>query len=158
MDRDHLELRSRREEMLLRMLLRMTRAMSDETSARVQAMGFDLQVSYLRLLGNLDVDGTRIAALARRMGTTRQAVSQLLAEIEARGYVTRRPDPDDKRGVVVAFTARGRKMLAAGMQVMLEIEAEYDDILGGERKLGTLKQLLTALLDKIDPQGRLGLD
>jgi DNA-binding MarR family transcriptional regulator len=152
-------LRKRREQMLLRLLLRLTRAMNDETTGRVQALGFVLQPSYPRLLGNLEAggSGTRIAALARRMGTTRQAVSQLVQEIEDKGYVERRPDPDDKRGVVIHFTPRGRKMLAHAMRVMKKIEAEYALVLG-EGGLEKLKQLLSKLADAVDPAGTLGLD
>src|SRR5258708_38796736 len=98
-DNDPDDLRARREQMLLRLLMRLTRSMTDETIRRVQARGHHHQPSYLRLLGNLDAQGTRIGALARRMGTTRQAASQLLQEIERQGFVERRDDPGDQPGV-----------------------------------------------------------
>jgi len=78
--------RARREQVLLRLLLRITRVMNGETVARMQAKGFaKMQPAFPYLLGNLDTGGTRIGALARRMGTSRQAVSQLSKEIEAAG-------------------------------------------------------------------------
>jgi hypothetical protein len=70
--------RARREQVLLRLFLRITRVMTLETVERVRALGItQMQPSFPWLLGNLDTEGTRIGALARRMGTSRQAASQL---------------------------------------------------------------------------------
>src|SRR5262245_48303138 len=117
--------------MYLRMLARMYRAMNEEVISRMNQRGHTaMNPAYTRLLGNLDTDGTRMSALTRRMGTSRQATSQLLQEIENAGYVERVPDPDDKRGVIVRFTARGRKGLATAIENMQAIESEYSAILG----------------------------
>jgi DNA-binding MarR family transcriptional regulator len=154
-DRD---LRERREHILLRMLLRASQTMNAETFRRLAERGFaDAQPSFTRLLGNLDTEGTRIGAIARRMGTTRQAASQLLNEVTARGFVVREDDPEDRRGVVVRFTPRGRRMLEEAVEVMTEIEGEYEQVLGA-KDYARLKALLRKLVDGIDPQGGLGLD
>lgn len=155
MDRD---LRVYRETMLLRSLVRLTRRMSDEVIDRMRTRGFpDYQPSYPRLLGNLDTGGTRIGALARRMGVTRQGASQLAAEIEAKGYLERLPDPTDRRGAIVRFTSRGREALELALVVMTEIEAEYADVLGLER-YRSMKQSLAVLVEAVDEGGALGLD
>lgn len=152
------EFRARREKILLRQLVRLFRLMNDETVARMQARGFGgMQPSYPRLLGNLDTEGTRISGLARRMGITRQAVAQLVKEIEAAGFVERRADPEDGRGVIVAFTPKGREGLAAAVEVMAEIEAEYADVVG-QSGLDELKGHLKAILDRFDRQGGFGMD
>jgi DNA-binding MarR family transcriptional regulator len=152
------EIRKQREQLLLRMVLRLFQTMNQETIHRMNERGVpEMMPSYPRLLGNLDTDGTRISALSRKMGTSRQATSQLLQEIEDRGFVERSPDPDDKRGVIVRFTPKGRKALGMAVETMLEIEKEYAAILG-DGKMAKLKQLLGQLVDEIDPQGGLGLD
>jgi DNA-binding MarR family transcriptional regulator len=152
------EFRARREKILLRQLVRLFRLMNDETVARMQARGFsDMQPSYPRLLGNLDTDGTRISGLSRRMGISRQAVAQLVKEIEAAGFVKRRSDPDDGRGVIVAFTPKGREGLATAVEVMGEIETEYAAVIG-ESGLGELKRHLKAILDQFDRHGGFGMD
>jgi DNA-binding MarR family transcriptional regulator len=155
---DARSLRARREQILLRMLLRITRHMTVETVSRVQARGFaGMQPAYPRLLGNLDTEGTRIGALARRMGTTRQAAAQLAGEVERAGFVVRRADPHDGRGVVVRFTAKGHAALASAIAVMAEIEAEYAATIG-KAALRRLKSELAALLAEIDDAGALGPD
>ncbi len=150
--------RARREQVLLRLVVRLFRVMNVETVNRMQARGIDkMMPSYPYLLGNLDTEGTRIGALARKMGTTRQAVSQLSKEIEAAGFVERIPDPTDKRGVIVRFTPHGRRTLATAVEVMTGIEDEYATIVG-EQSLVRLKRTLKKLLDEIDRPGEFGLD
>ena len=150
--------RAKREHMLLRLLIRLTRQMSVETVVRMQKRGIHgMQPAYPRLLGNLDTEGTRIGGLARRMGTTRQAVAQLATEIEKAGFVERVPDPDDGRGVIVRFTKKGRTGLSCAIEVMTEIESEYAEILGG-KGLDKLKTLMAEILDQTDTQGTFGMD
>ena len=150
--------RAKREHMLLRLLIRLTRQMSVETVIRMQKRGIHgMQPAYPRLLGNLDTEGTRIGGLARRMGTTRQAVAQLATEIEKAGFVERVPDPLDGRGVIVRFTKKGRAGLSCAIEVMTEIEAEYAGILGDDG-LEQLKSLMAGILDQTDTQGTFGLD
>ncbi len=152
------EFREKREHLLLRLLVRLTRQMSMDTVARMQKRGVQgMQPTYVRLLGNLDTEGTRVGGLARRMGTTRQAVTQLAKEIEKAGFVERLSDPLDGRGVIVCFTRKGRRTLGIAVEVMTEIDTQYAALLpaGG---LETLKTLMASILDQTDVQGTFGLD
>lgn len=150
--------RARREQTLLRMLIRITRHMTMETVNRMQRRGIaGMMPSYPRLLGNLDTEGTRIGALARKMGTTRQAVAQLSAEIEKAGFIKRWPDPEDGRGVIVKFTKKGREALACAIEVMAEIEREYAAVVGDER-LSAAKHTMADILAAADKPGAFGLD
>ena len=152
------EFRAIREQVLLRLLLRTTRAMTVETVTRMQARNVvGMQPAYPRFLGNLDTDGTRLSALARRMGVSRQAVAQLVVEIEKAGFVTRAPDPDDGRGVIVSFTKKGREALGIAVEVMTAIEQDYAAIISPSG-LSDLKGMLKAVLDKTDKSTEFGLD
>ena len=156
--RDAASFRARREQVLLRLFLRITRVMTLETVERMRTLGItQMQPSFPWLLGNLDTEGTRIGALARRMGTSRQAASQLGKEIEAAGLVERRPDPHDRRGVIISFTPHGRSVLASAVEVMTEIEAEYAGVIG-DQGMTRLKRSLKRLLDRVDKSGEFGLD
>src|SRR4051812_44332856 len=46
--------------------------------------------------------------LAVRLGVSKQAVGKVLDEMEQRGFVERRPDPDDRRARRVRLTEHGR--------------------------------------------------
>lgn len=152
------EFRARREANLLRLLVRITRHMSEETVARMRARGITgMMPAYPRLLGNLDTEGTRIGALARKMGTTRQAVTQLAKEIEAAGFVRRVADPDDGRGVIVKFTKKGRAALACAVEVIAGIEDEYLAVVGKQR-LQEAKGVIAEILAVFDRGGEFGMD
>jgi DNA-binding MarR family transcriptional regulator len=96
----------------------------------------------------LDVDGTRTTTLSQRLGTSKQAVTKLIDELEARGYVTRVPDPADGRAKVVSFTAKGRRLLDAGESAKLAIEAMCLRDFGKperEKLMTALKQMVSDL-------------
>ena len=154
-DFDPRRLRSFREQTLYRLLLRARRAENDAMVARISARGYpDLQPSYPALLANLDTEGTTATGLAAKTGVTRQAASQQLVEIEARGYIRREPHPTDGRTIIVRRTRRGEDLLRDALEVVSDLETEYGVVVG-ERRFAALKRTLTDLLVHIDPSGRL---
>jgi DNA-binding MarR family transcriptional regulator len=147
--------RDRRERMLLRLLFRTTHAMNAEMARRIRARGYgEFQPTFTALLAHLDTEGTTISTLARRTGTSRQAVSQLVQSIEEAGLVERRPHPDDGRSVIVRHTDAGRQILLDALDVMSDIEAGYAGLIG-EGDMAELKRVLRRLLLDIDPAGGL---
>ena len=103
-------------------------------------------VAHTTLLADLDTSGTRITVLAERAGVTKQAVGNLVGELEERGYVRRLTDPADGRATLINFTEKGWLFLYDAYQVKLEIEAEYEAILG-EAGLKSLYRLLNQLVE-----------
>ncbi|MET7897875.1 MarR family winged helix-turn-helix transcriptional regulator [Streptomyces mirabilis] len=55
-------------------------------------------------------DGLRITDLIDDALLTQAGVSRLVARLEKRGLVERRPDPDDARACRIVLTAEGREM------------------------------------------------
>src|ERR687883_1209448 len=89
-------LRAHRETVLLRLLIRVSQIETNDLIDRLRAHGYaDVQTTHIRLLGNVDTEGTRIVTVAERLGTTRQAASQLAQAVERLGYLERAADPDD---------------------------------------------------------------
>jgi DNA-binding MarR family transcriptional regulator len=54
----------------------------------------------------------RLRTLAERMETTPATATRAVDALEEWGYVTRTPEPNDRRGVLVSATARGRRWVA----------------------------------------------
>lgn len=54
-----------------------------------------------------------VSALAGRLEITKQGAGQIVEDMERRGYVVRRPDPDDARAKLVDLSPRGRRAMAA---------------------------------------------
>jgi DNA-binding MarR family transcriptional regulator len=150
---DPAAVRAQREQMLLRLLFRATHTMNAEMARRVRARGWTaFKPAFTTLLGHLDTEGTTISTLAARMGTSRQAVSQLARAIEEAGLIERLPHPTDGRSVVVRHTDAGRRILLDALEVMSAIEVEYSRR-SGKTELAELKRLLAHLLGEIDPGG-----
>jgi DNA-binding MarR family transcriptional regulator len=152
------DLRVWRDQTLYRLLLRASRAETTATLQGVHDAGYrDVTLVDTNLLANLDTDGTTISALARRAGVTRQAASQQVAALERRGYVNRRPSPEDGRAAVIHQTVRGRALLDDALDIVADLEHDYVTYFSATR-INTLKKLLAELLDYIDPLGSLGRD
>jgi DNA-binding MarR family transcriptional regulator len=78
-----------------------------------------------------------LASLAKAEGVKPPTMSKLVAELEAEGLVEKSADPRDRRGLVIAATARGRKIMLQGRDRRLALLKE---------RLGRLDARETALL------------
>ena len=83
-----------------------------------------------QIAAHLDPRGMSQAELARRMKLSKQAVQQLLDQLEEEGIVKREPDPDDGRGKRVVYTKKGLAALTDAVAVKRAIEADYRSKLG----------------------------
>lgn len=130
-----------------RLFQRAARAYSDLALIKLREYGHEgLTLFHTALISNLDLEGTRITTLAERAGVSKQAMGQLVADLEQRGYIERAPDPSDGRAALVKFTEQGWEFLQDAYRVKQAIEAEYAEIIG-EDGMNTLWELLKKLLD-----------
>jgi DNA-binding MarR family transcriptional regulator len=122
-----------------------SRAMIAAMMARLSARGFDgMTPAFAGLIPLLDADGARPSALAQRSGVTKQAMSQLIHELEARGYVEQVPDPADTRAKLVRLSKRGVALRQACFVARKDIQALAAETLGKAR-LAQLQQDLMRL-------------
>jgi DNA-binding MarR family transcriptional regulator len=59
----------------------------------------------------LDEGPLTVSVLAGRLGVSKQGAAQIVADMEGRGLVRRRPDPTDGRARLLELTDRGRGVL-----------------------------------------------
>ena len=132
------------------LLLRAARLYDAEARRRVAATGRgELRPAHARLFPHIDWAGTRVTDLAARVGATKQAVGQTVAELEAEGIVTRKPDPADARARLVTFTAKGRRAMVHGLGLLAGLESEFEDDLG-PRQLTALKRSLAKMIEVLE--------
>jgi DNA-binding MarR family transcriptional regulator len=111
---------------LITLFRRAAHAMSSELIVRLAALGYDdMRPADGRVFENLDPGGSRVTELAVRAQMTQQSMSELVAGLEARGYVERVPDPTDRRARTVRLTPRGRAMLRAALPIIDEIDTVW---------------------------------
>jgi DNA-binding MarR family transcriptional regulator len=91
-----------------------SRALTATMMAKVVTCGFsDMTPALASLMPLLDATGPRATTLAQRAGITKQAISQLVGELEARGYVEQVADSTATRAKIVRLTKRGVAIRAA---------------------------------------------
>lgn len=86
-------------------------------------------------------DGVRPSVLAARAGMSKQAMNRLLGVLEDLGYLARSDAPDEGRARIVHFTKRGHAAYAKAIEVLRDIEREWNAELG-PRDFAKLKELL----------------
>ena len=75
---------------------------------RLRSAGGGLSHGLLSALATVSKDGPmRLAELAQIEQVSAPSTTRLVAELEAQGLVSRRPDPDDGRAVLISVTAAG---------------------------------------------------
>jgi DNA-binding MarR family transcriptional regulator len=71
-------------------------------------------LSHGAVLGRLDREGPQsVSELAVAERVRPQSMAQTVSDLEADGFVTRRPDPDDRRRALVELTDQGMAALQA---------------------------------------------
>jgi DNA-binding MarR family transcriptional regulator len=71
-------------------------------------------LSHGAVLGRLDREGPRsVSELALSERVRPQSMAQTVTDLEADGFVSRRPDPGDRRRALVELTDQGRAALEA---------------------------------------------
>jgi DNA-binding MarR family transcriptional regulator len=122
----------------------LTRSMS-ETLAH-----HDLSEGEYKVLVKLRVAGEphRLSPgdLSRELLLSTGAMTNRLDGLEERGLVTRMPDPDDRRGVLVELSDRGRDVIDAAVDEQAAKEAQLIDALDARQKRATNDLLRTLLL------------
>ena len=84
-----------------------------DTQLREEAGISHVYYQVLALLSEAELGALRMSELARITGTSLSRLSHAVASLEARGWVQRRPCPQDKRGQLASLTEDGRQVLAS---------------------------------------------
>jgi DNA-binding MarR family transcriptional regulator len=151
------DVRRFRNQSLYRSLTRTLRVYNRRMLDGVRERGFtDFSLAFPQILSNLDLGGTRIGVLAARAGVTRQAAGQLVDEIERCGYVERSAAHDDARATVVAFTPKGRRLIAAILELARQVEGTFGEVLGAAQ-FEKVRAGLVRIADAMDPIGAFGV-
>ncbi len=109
-------------------------AVQEHMLERLHANGFtDFDSSYLIVVQYPGPQGERPSDLAARLRMSKQALNHLLGQLERRGYIERRPDPDDRRARRIALTARGVEAAQTIRDAVAEMEATWTRQLGAAR-------------------------
>ena len=143
----------RRKKIIGRLLTRTSRGYQERVVKKIrERSGVHYKLGDNAVMIHLETKGNRISELARRSGLTKQALSQLVADLEKRGLVEKKKDPRDGRAFLVTFTEAGLALLEIGVQVVEDEDEAIVGVLGEERALA-LRASLLELAEFLDPEG-----
>jgi DNA-binding MarR family transcriptional regulator len=105
-------------------LLATAEAVESQLEAAVSPLG--LSLAKLGVLHPLAEASTplSLSELAERQHCVRSNITQLVDRLEHDGLVRRRPDPDDRRGVLAALTPAGEQAYNRGMRALLQVQQD----------------------------------
>lgn len=127
------------------LLLSAARGLVDGIDAGVRARGFtDVRPAHGFAFTLLSAGGATVVELARHLDVTKQAASQMVEELTAKGYVERRPHPDDARAKLIVLTDKGWSCTRAADEAAAEILRSWSDRIG-DRRLTALRADLATL-------------
>ena len=93
----------------------------------------------------IDAEGSRLTALAERSGLTKQALGEVVDELERLGYVERTADPADRRAKIIRLTERGEQGQVAAARILGDAERRWERHLGRDR-IAMLRQTLEQII------------
>jgi DNA-binding MarR family transcriptional regulator len=93
----------------------------------------------------VDDAGTRLTDLAERAGLTKQAVGEVVYDLEAMDYVERVPDPADGRAKIIRLTEKGRDGQRTAQGIFADIERRWGAEVG-EELVAALRRALEEII------------
>lgn len=126
--RDGTDVDSRYENLGVPGLMRLARrAYRNAVHAAFAEAGFDdIPRNGAYLLARVYDGRYAVADLTRGLGISKQAVSQLIDTMVTRGYVERKPDPEDRRRMQLTLTPRGEAAATVSWQAATKTDEELE--------------------------------
>jgi DNA-binding MarR family transcriptional regulator len=122
---------SRRGADLALLLLAGFRTMADRGTEELAKLGYDdVRPAHDFALHSILAGADSASELGRAMSITKQAAAKTITLLEARGYVSRDPDPSDKRRMRLRVTERGMLLMRDGEAIFEQLRTEWEEQVG----------------------------
>ena len=96
-----------------------------------------------------DSHGIKMSEISNRMNCSKPAITQMINDLEKKGYVERVLTKDDRRVVNVCLTKDGNEVLKKGETAMISMLDQITDSLG-ENDTSELIRIVNKLLDAFE--------
>jgi DNA-binding MarR family transcriptional regulator len=127
-------------------------AMQQLVAEELARRGFaDLRPALLAVAQHVGANGTRVTELAARAWLTKATVVHAVDELERLGYVTREPDPTDRRAKLVTATARAHEAERVAREAIADVRDAWAELIG-EGEMAALETGLRRLRAALWPQ------
>ncbi|MGQ2905568.1 MAG: MarR family winged helix-turn-helix transcriptional regulator [Neoaquamicrobium sediminum] len=120
---------------------------SSAVDGALAEQGFgDIRPHHANVFTFVPPEGIQVSDLTLKAGVRKQTMAQAVEELEALGYVERRPHPTDRRARLVMLTERGKQIRPLAMATGQRVEEDWGKRLGQQR-LEALRSTLEQILD-----------
>ena len=135
---------------LIGLLLRLTyQHYAQEIDAALREAGFgDLRPAHANVFPFVTEEGISVSGLAEVAQVRKQTMAEAVDQLEALGYVERRPNPNDRRSRLVFLTERGAAVRPVTHRTAERVE-EHWALLTSREELETLRADLLRLLTEL---------
>src|SRR5687768_11505289 len=84
--------------------------------------GFEgIRFAHGSVFRHIDLEGSRLTTLAERSGLTKQAMGELVGELESHGYLERIADEADRRAKIIRLTPQGRAAQLTAARILADL-------------------------------------
>lgn len=135
-------------------VLRLATQLVDGIQQGVAERGFDdVRPVHGFAFARLSEPPTTAAQLADHLGITKQATSELVQHLVDHGYLTRAPDPDDRRARLLVLTERGHACTRAAEEAAAETVRRWEQQLSTAQRadLHTILGVITTTQGRLRP-------
>ena len=124
-------------------LRRLSTTIDRDASRTYSLMGVEFEQRWFGLLDQLIINGPMsVREISEALGITHVSVSQSRQSLEKAGYISSRPDKNDRRRNVIQLTPKGHKLAEklnplwqALVKVAIDLNKEGDDLIASIDKI-----------------------
>ena len=99
----------------------------------------------------MDTQGLTITDISRQLNISKQQMTNIIDKLLSAGYVSKEPDPKDRRRLVITISLKGKKLLEEHMeQFRQRFESHAQNLTRDERQeLATILRRYYELINKM---------
>jgi DNA-binding MarR family transcriptional regulator len=113
---------------------RLNKSLEAEFFRRLGEAGHSvLRMPHTMLLENLPQGGARSGVLASALGISKQAVGEIVDDLEAAEYISRVADPADRRAKLIVLSPKGAAAFGEVFAILSKMDREFSAAVGAER-------------------------
>lgn len=152
------EIVARRPRLLVKLLSIVKKDFDARITEYLQQTGYkDFKIGDMVLLVNISPEGTINNELAKKARITKQAMSKVVKNLEAMGFIYTRKHETDNRATVIFLSDKGKQLVIDVSGAVQEIQAFYTGIIG-EKDAEQLRDILFRLVEGIFPSAVAGTE
>ena len=120
----------------------------DGLHRRLAEEGFEgIRFTHGSVFRHIDAEGTRLTTLAEHAGLTKQAIGELVTELEEHGYLERIADANDRRAKIIRLTELGRNAQSSAARILADVEEQWSLLLGADEVASLRRSLERVIAD-----------